>query len=91
MDMLIFMSEALDRYLRERAEFKLLEDAKTSKGMGIREIILTSAAKIGFLRLVSYNNKLDLNFKDMKFDFVSHEDLTVSDDVMINYVFSRAD
>lgn len=86
MDIVVFCSAALDRYLFERADEQKLRDFERRMGRGIRDALFEAAAPVGCLRLLSKNIGLNLNFSNMRFAWVAEHDMSVDEDGMFNEV-----
>ncbi|MCK1386878.1 DUF4435 domain-containing protein [Bradyrhizobium sp. 21] len=91
LDLTIFTSSALDRYLREHADadrVKRLFDSDASK---LREAVIDSTLPLAFCRLVSARDNLSLYFKDLRHDdFVSPNDLSVDYNQLVNEIILRS-
>lgn len=86
MDVVIFCSPALDRYLFERSNPQKLKDFEESVAMSIRDALFKAAVPIACLRVLSKNLGLRLNFSDINFDFVSEVDISVDEDAMFDSI-----
>ena len=90
MDVIVFGSSALDNYLLERADKAKLLSFESDNNADIRTIIFDKAYPIGCLRTLSSNINLRLHFKDMPFDFIDEDDLSIDKDAFVSAVVNRS-
>ena len=70
MEIVIFMSRALEVFLLNRAEADKLAGQEKATGKDIRQRILESASELGYCRWANERRGWDLNFKDLDFVFI---------------------
>lgn len=79
LDLMIFGSLALDRYLREHVDRDLFGKLYQSDIDLLRSEILSKSLRLAYCRFVSERDGLRIYFKDLRHDeFISVDDLTVA-------------
>lgn len=90
LDLLIFFSPALDKYLSVMADEVLLRKAAASADGNIRNLIIQPARILGAYRLASEKEGLSIYFKDMELhELVNDEQLTIKDHIH-EYLVNRS-
>jgi Protein of unknown function (DUF4435) len=91
LDLTIFSSKALDKYLREHGDSALCEEISGDNFTAIRELVLTAALPLSCCRFISEYQGLRLNFNDLLLDeLVSERDLSVACDELITRLVKRS-
>jgi hypothetical protein len=91
LDLLIFRSSALDRYVRECADGDLRKKTFGSDIQAMRNVIISSTLPLGYCRLSAERQNLTLYFKGLKHDeFISIDDLSTDLDELVGAVISRS-
>jgi len=91
LDLTIFATSALDRYLAEFADKDALQREFKSDLKALRQRVLTASLPIAYCRLMSEQQNLDLYFKDLRHDeFISVDDLTVEIDAVTTKIIARS-
>ena len=68
LDMMLFMSSALDKYISNVSDRVLIQAFEEKVGCSIRERILDTASQIGASRVVSLQRNVRVCFRDMKME-----------------------
>jgi hypothetical protein len=90
LDLTIFSSLALERYLAEYADVELIRTRYNSDFQLLRREILTSAIELSHCRLVSERDGLRLYFKDLRHDEYIDLDLVVDVSLLTSDVVQRS-
>jgi hypothetical protein len=90
LDLTIFSSSALKRYLAEHADEELVKAAFMSDLEALRNAMVTGALMLGYCRLVSERDNLRLYFKDMRHDQFIGVDLTTDEGVLAQTLIDRS-
>lgn len=90
LDLSIFASSALERYLAEHADPKLLSAACKGDLQEFRRLILTTSLELSCCRLASEKYGLRLYFKDLRHDQYVDLSLTVDVQLLTNDVIQRS-
>jgi hypothetical protein len=90
LDLTIFASPALETYLAEYADPKLLEAEYKSDFQSLRAAILASSLELSFCRLVSERDGLRLYFKDLRHDQYIDLDLAVDVHLLTSEIIRRS-
>jgi hypothetical protein len=91
LDLVLFSSSALDRYIAEHADAKLYKAECGSDTRTLRLRVMETCKPIAYYRLVSEQRSLNLYFKDLKHeDFVNVNDLTMDANALLASVISRS-
>jgi hypothetical protein len=91
LDLTIFASSALDRYIAEHADMDLLKNGFESDLRTVRDRVVNASLPLGYCRFMSERRNLDLYFKDLKHDqFVSSNDLSVDSASLVAELISRS-
>ena len=89
LDLMIFKSPALEKVLRELASPDKMEQFRETCG-DLRTYLLSAAAPIGCLRLLSIEENEHLSFDGMSFDFVRRVDLQFEVKEMVQEVLNKS-
>ncbi|KZB60093.1 DUF4435 domain-containing protein [Thalassospira sp. MCCC 1A02491] len=90
MDVIVFLSEAFDRFIFERADPDKLKAFEEKSGKTLRRKVLDACVPIGCLWLVRYHMQVDLKFKGLKYNFVDEDDLSIDESALLNDVLDQS-
>jgi hypothetical protein len=90
LDLTIFSSPALERYMAEHADPELMEAEYKSDFRSLRTAILVSSLELSFCRLVSERDGLRLYFKDLRHDQYIGLDLLVDVHLLTSEIIRRS-
>ncbi len=91
LDLTIFTSSALRRYINEHADSHLFETEFKSDLSAVRDRIVNASIPISYCRFASTYRNLGLYFKDLKLDdFVSEDNLSAKTDELISELIRRS-
>jgi hypothetical protein len=90
LDLTIFSSPALERYLAEYADPDLLEAKYKSDFQALRKAILVTSLELSFCRLVSERHGFRLYFKDLRHDQYIDLDLSVDVHLLTSEIIGRS-
>jgi hypothetical protein len=91
LDLTIFASLALDRYLAEHADDQLFKSQFNSDVNRVRDRILTASLPLAYCRFTSACRAMDLYFKDLRHEqFINVDDLSVDFDTLASNLISRS-
>ncbi len=91
LDLTIFVTSALERYIAEHADKDLLKQQVTSDISTVRKRVINASLPLAYCRLTSEHKNLDLYFKDLKHDqFVSLDDLSIDSEQLIGELIARS-
>jgi hypothetical protein len=91
LDLTIFTTSALDRYLAEHADQDLMKREFKSNVPALRERLLGAALPVAYCRFVSEDRGLRLYFKDLAHEeFVKVDDMSTDEDALVRDVVARS-
>jgi hypothetical protein len=90
LDLTIFSSSALDRYLAEHADDELVRSVFMSDLQALRNAIVTAALILSCCRYVSARDGLRLYFKDMQHDQFTGLDLSTDETLLVRHLIDRS-
>jgi hypothetical protein len=91
LDLTIFVSSALDRYIAEHADVNLLKNNFKSDLLAVRNMVVNASLPLAYCRFTSEKRNLGLYFKDLQLDqFVSEDDLSMDSDTLVAELISRS-
>jgi hypothetical protein len=91
LDLTIFASSALNRYIVEHADKNLFEREFNSDFSAIRDRVVNASLPLACCRLVSEYRGLNLYFKDLKHEeLLSVDDLSTKTDELISKLIGRS-
>jgi hypothetical protein len=91
LDLTIFSTAALERYINEYSDRELYKSKFKSDISEFRAKMLNATLIVSCCRFISENQALGLYFKDFAMDkFISVDDLTIESDKLISAIISRS-
>ena len=91
LDMTLFMSRALDKYLSNVSDEVLIQAFEEGVGCSVREQILNTASQIGAARIVSLQRNLRIYFRDLKVEeFINVNNLELLEEEFYRTLISRS-
>jgi hypothetical protein len=90
MDATIFSTDALETYLKEYGNQAKMETESRSGRGSVRDVVLQAAEPIGRLRWINELEQADLNFKDLRYEFINRRTLFCDESALLDAVFANS-
>jgi hypothetical protein len=91
LDITIFMSPALDRFIAEYADPNLFNSVMKGDVDDLRSRLLNAAIELSCCRLASHRHSLRIYFKDVRlFEFISSTELTIDMEQLVMALIGRS-
>jgi Protein of unknown function (DUF4435) len=91
LDLTIFLSAALDRYIAEYADVDLFKNKFKSDLWAVRDRVVNASLPLAYCRFTSEHRNLGLYFKDLKHhEFVNLDDLSIDSSTLVAELISRS-
>jgi Protein of unknown function (DUF4435) len=91
LDLTIFVTSALERYIAEHADKYLFKKQFTADISTVRTRVINASLPLAYCRFTSEHKNIDLYFKDLKHDkFVNLDDLSTDSDQLVAELVARS-